>query len=117
MKLLCSLLLSVMLLAAGDLSGTWSGSFEPQAGDPGTAWMQLKQDGNTLTGKAGPSADENWEIRNGKVEGKKVTFELPHNGNVMTIELTQDGDTLEGSAKSEHEGETRTAHLKLKRGA
>ena len=117
MKLLFALLFSVMLLAAADVSGTWTGSFEPQGGDAGSAWLQLKQNGQTLTGKAGPSADQSWEIRNGKIEGQKVTFELPHDGEVMTIELTLNGDTLEGNAKGEHEGETRTAHLKLKREA
>ena len=36
-----------------------------------------------VTGTAGPNADEQTDIRNGKVNGQKLTFEVLHDGRPM----------------------------------
>lgn len=76
--LFCSLLL-VPLASAADLSGTWKGTVEFQDPDApagaGTAYAELKQAANTVTGTAGPDANEQYAIEAGKLDGKALTFE------------------------------------------
>lgn len=68
-------------LAAEDFSGKWSGSFT--GSDPGSGQqmtenvlMILTHKGTELTGTAGPNADRQWKIQNGKVDGNKVAFDV-----------------------------------------
>ena len=51
-----------------DLTGTWTGTFtRSTGGDPGQAHIVLKQKGTEVTGTAGPGADNQVPIANGKV--------------------------------------------------
>ena len=67
-------------LAAEDFSGKWSGSFTGT--EPGgqqiteNVLMILTHKGAELTGTAGPNADKQWKIQNGKVDGNKVAFDV-----------------------------------------
>lgn len=80
--LACALVLFLIpALAAEDFSGKWSGSFTGT--DPGTGQqmtenvlMILTHKGAELTGTAGPNADRQWKIQNGKVDGAKVAFDV-----------------------------------------
>ncbi len=40
------------------------------------AFLTLKQDGNKITGKAGPSEEESFPLEKGIIEGDSVTFEI-----------------------------------------
>ena len=42
--------------------------------------MNLKVDGATVTGTAGPNEDQQWTIQNGKLEAGKLTFEVSIEG-------------------------------------
>ena len=110
-------LLATALTAAGaDVSGTWKGTFTPQDRDPGPALVILKQTGDAVTGTAGPNEADRNEITNGKVTGDKVTFEVKREeGATMKFVLTLDGDTLEGMATRERDGQQETAKLSLRR--
>lgn len=78
--------------------------------------MILKQDGDKLTGSAGPDESEQYEIRNGKVEGDRLTFEAPLNDGTVYLDLKVQGDRIEGELKGQrNDGTTRTAKLSLKR--
>lgn len=112
------LLLASALLAA-DLTGKWSGSivFTNPDGETrdGTAFMDLKQSGADLTGTAGPSPEQQWPIRKGKVDGHKVSFELQSDGPLMKFELALVEGHLKGEAKAELEGKAMKATLDLQR--
>jgi hypothetical protein len=98
--LLCLLVtLAVAFTAtAADISGKWSGSFTPESGDGGTAYVILKQSGTTLTGTGGPDANQQWPGLQGTVNGSKVSFQVKStdDGAVYKCDLVLDGDHLKG---------------------
>ena len=121
--LICLLLLTGLTLSAADLTGKWSGKFDITTADgenkPDSAYMNLKLDGTTVTGTAGPNEDQQWAIRKGKLEAGKLTFEVVPEGDeskgLIVFDLVYDGDTIRGSA-SGHDGDNKmTAKVDLKR--
>ena len=77
----------IPVFAAEDFSGKWSGSFIGT--EPGgqqineKVFMILTHKGTELTGTAGPNADTQWKIQNGKVDGNKVAFEVQGGGDTQ----------------------------------
>ncbi len=97
--LVCSLLASVMALAAAaaDVTGNWSGSFTPEGGQAGTAYAVLKQAGAAVTGSAGPAEDQQWTGLKGTIRGDKVVVEVQAtDGTVYKCDLVLAGDHLKG---------------------
>jgi len=126
MKTLICLLLAALALTAGDLTGKWNGKFDITNSNgetkPDEAYMTLKLEGTTVTGTAGPNVDQQWAIKDGKLEGRKLTFQVitkdndGNDGPTLTFDLDFDGDTIRGSATGNGDnGEKMTARLELKR--
>lgn len=118
-RLLCVLLLSSIALLA-DVSGKWTGTFDVTGPDGNvqnnTAFLSLKQDGNTLTGTAGPNESEQMSIRAGKIDGNKILFEIAlEDGTVIKFDLALADEHIKGTANGEHEGQKMTAKLDVKR--
>src|SRR5262249_55725739 len=87
-RILCCLFLSVACLLA-DVSGKWSGSFDITGPDgqtkPDTAFLNLKQDGNKITGTAGPNEEKQFDIKTGSISGNKIALEVVmEDGGVLT---------------------------------
>jgi len=120
-KLLGLLLLTVFALAAAELNGKWSGKFDITDSDGQTkadsAYLDLKLEGTKVSGTAGPAADKQWPIKNGKLEGSKLTFGVDtEDGGSITFDLVLDGDTIRGNASGTGSGgEKMSAKLDLKR--
>jgi hypothetical protein len=121
--LICLLLLTGLTLTAGELTGKWSGKFDITTADgenkPDSAVMNLKVDGTKVTGTAGPNEDQQWEIKNGKLEAGKLTFEVLPEGDedkgLLVFDLVFDGETIRGTA-SGHDGDNKlSAKVDLKR--
>lgn len=112
MRHLLAIALSVATLAVADATGTWTGTLTKSEGDGGPAHLVLKQDGDKLTGSAGPDVNEQHPILNGRVENGVLTFELE---NGMKFALKQDGDEITGEVTRERDGETQKAKLAVKR--
>jgi len=118
--LLCLSLSMVLVLtaAAADVTGKWSGSFVPEGGDNGTAYVILKQSGNTITGSGGPDANDQWPGLKGTITGNKVSFEVksPTDGAVYKGALVLEGDHLKGDVMvTTPEGQAAKAKLDLAR--
>ena len=117
--ILCFLLVSAVALTAAELTGKWTGSFDVtnsggQKAD--TAFMNLKLTGNTVTGTAGPNTGEQMAIRNGKLEGSKLTFDVENDDESISFELVFDGETIRGIATGKGpRGQQWSAKLNLKR--
>jgi len=90
--------------AATDVTGTWSGSIQMDAGGAGGDGMQLvftfKQDGTTLTGNVNGGQGDPLNISNGKVDGDKISFTIDFNGTTITHEGTVNGDEIKLNSKS-----------------
>ena len=118
MKRILLLLLAAAGMLMADATGTWTGTLTVSTPDgqtrPSPAYLILKQDGATLTGTAGPSAAEQNNIQNGKVENGKLTFELPIGEGTMKFVLEQKGESIEGDVSAEAQGQKLTAKLSVK---
>src|SRR5262249_55166330 len=79
------------------------------------AYMELKQKGSEIEGTAGESPDRQWAIRDGRVEGKKITFEVQTDEPLFKFELALVDGHLKGEAKAEHEGTTVKVVIDLQR--
>jgi len=88
--LVCGLLLAVALPAfAADVDGKWKGSLDTPNG-PVEVNFTFKADGAKLTGSTtGPDGKE-LMLKNGKVEGDKISFvlEVDMQGNLLTFNYT-----------------------------
>ena len=119
MRQIVLMLFAAVGLMAADATGKWSGSLIRTSSDGqehvGPALLELKQEGATLTGTAGPDAGERHNIQNGKAEDGNITFEVPNNESVMKFTLKQEGDSIKGSVTRERDGQTQTAKLDVKR--
>jgi ketosteroid isomerase-like protein len=114
------ILLTASFAFAAGLTGKWSGTFEELGPDgsasrTGAAYMDLVLAGQIVTGTAGPLESEQHEIRNGKLEGKRLTFELVQTHMpLMKFDLTFDGETIKGSVAAEEGGQRLAARVDLK---
>ncbi len=95
-----------------DVGGKWEFTSEGGRG-PQTTTFTFKQDGSTVTGTGvfafgrrgggGGQARPPVEIKNGKVDGNKLTFAVELNfggggqGMTLTYAATVDGDTMKGT--------------------
>jgi hypothetical protein len=99
-----------LALSAADISGKWSGTIDVEdAGNTSEVQVELVQKANTVSGKMGRTGggDES-TIRNGKVDGEKVSFDAvsPQFPNPFKFTLTLVNGHLEGEMKgSIDEGE------------
>ena len=117
MKLLLTSLLLTLSILAANLSGKWTGTFvdDAEKGKNDGMVLILTQDGNTLTGTAGPTADEQMAISNGKIDGANVTFDLKAEAVMVHFTLQLVGAHLKGQANAEVAGEKHSGTIDLTR--
>src|SRR5438874_8682163 len=92
--------LSLSAIAA-DITGTWKGEFNTQRGLQRYTFT-LKQDGTSVTGKAGVERDgekREAELKEGKVEGDTVTFVEPLKIQDNELRITYTGKILGSEIK------------------
>ena len=118
-RTLCCLLLAALSLFA-DVSGKWSGSFDITGPDgqtkPDTAFLNLKQEGNKISGTAGPNEEKQFNIKTGQIDGDKITMEVEmEDGGVLSFDLKVDGDHIKGDVKGQMGDEKMTAKMDVAR--
>ena len=92
------LLLSALVLAGADLTGHWPGMLETSRGADEHN-LTLQQNGNSVTGTVAFSGKK-WEIRNAKLEGRRLSFEITTSGAtpwVLFYDLQVSGEEMAGS--------------------
>ena len=115
-KFLGAALLFAMCLMGAGVSGKWSGSIMPNGEEHSRpVYMILHQDGDKLTGSGGPNESEQHPMQNGKVDGDRLTFEVPSGNGVFSFDLKIAGDEIAGDLQYKDENETHTARVSLKR--
>jgi hypothetical protein len=120
MKHILLLTFAAVSLLAADATGKWTGTLTmaPPGGgadEQRPAFLVLKQDGVKLTGTAGPDANEQHEIANGKAENGSITFDVSTENSVMKFTLKHEGDEIKGEITRERDGQKQTAKLAVKR--
>jgi hypothetical protein len=118
-SLLFSVLFSAAALCAINVTGKWSGTLQLEGeADSKPAYLVLKQDGDKLAGSAGPSESEQHSFEGGKVEGNKLTLDVPLGGQgegSMHFDMQVQGDQMTGQVKRGGEGKNEAAKISLKR--
>ena len=112
--MLLGMFLATSLLAA-DATGRWTGTFTPSDGNAGPALLILQQDGDKLTGTAGPDRETRRQIQNGKAENGNLSFSVDSGNSVMKFVLKQEGDERQSGVTRERDGCIQTAKLAVKR--
>jgi hypothetical protein len=87
------ILFSAALLLAADLNGRWEGTLSTPNGDVSLTF-NFKVDGAVLAGSV-ESAQGNFDISDGKVDGNKFTFTTHAGDSEITHEGTLSGDTID----------------------
>ena len=113
--------LACPLLLAATVTGKWSGTMEMRRADGSSrtvpAFFMLKQDGEVFTGLAGANETSQQPIRNGKLAGDRLTFDVESGNQQYThFDLKVSDDAIEGNAEGPTpDGGKATARLMLKR--
>jgi hypothetical protein len=99
-----------LALSGADVSGKWSGTIDVEdAGNTTPVSVELVQKSDLVSGKIGrQGGGDEGTIRNGKIDGAKVSFEVVahETSSPFKFTLTLANDTLEGEMKgSVDEGE------------
>ena len=125
LALIVAFALSVLpAFAAEDFTGKWSGSFTgtDPSGSPANENMLVNfiHKGSELTGTAGPTAERQWKILNGKVDGNAVAFEVQGGGDteggaLLKFALTFADGHLKGDVNAEQGGQKMSAKVDLTR--
>jgi autotransporter translocation and assembly factor TamB len=104
LKLILATCLATMTMMAADATGKWTAQMEGRNGNTMTVTMNLKADGDKLTGTVSGRMGDT-DISEGKVDGSNVTFDVVRefNGNKMTQHYagTLDGDMIHFTIKTE----------------
>jgi hypothetical protein len=114
---LLGVLISAAALCATNVAGKWSGTLQMEGeGDSKPAYVILKQDGDRLTGSAGPNEGEQHSFEGGKVDGNRLTFDVSLGGEgSMHFDLQVHGDQITGQVKRGGESRNEAAKISLNR--
>ena len=105
--------------ATRNLTGRWDSSFKRSDGGSMDTTLQLKQEGQKLTGSQSFNDNET-EIRDGKVEGDQVTFRIvrERDGRTVTSKYRgtiQKDNSIKGQIESDWTGEVRKLEWEAKK--
>ncbi len=114
-KTLLALFVFATSALAADFNGNWSGDGLAN-GESHPLYFVIKQDGATLTGSGGPNATEQHPLQNGKVDGDKISFDVPlgEKGS-LHFDLSADGDGLKGTVELRRTDDPVSGTVSLKR--
>jgi hypothetical protein len=119
MYLLAGVLLAASLWAA-DVTGKWTAEMRGPQGNTRQTSMDLKADGNTLTGTVEGMRGGSTPISDGKIDGDNISFsvvrEFQGNQFKMNYKGVVKGDTIHFTVSREG-GEGRTFEFDAKRGS
>ena len=116
-KAAISLAVFSMALAAfaADVSGTWTGVFKTREGGAFETTLNLKADGDKLTGTFQQGSSDEIQIENGKTSGDQVSFTLTRGTGERTRKVNYNGKVEGNSMKLSVsvEGAQRTQEITL----
>ena len=100
--LLLVAMLPTVALCTPNVTGKWSGTLQMDGqNDAKPAYSIFNQDGNRLSGSVGPNEDEQDSFQGGKVDGDKLTFDVPQGPSgegSIHVEMQVNGDQMTGRA-------------------
>lgn len=114
--LLC---VAALALAEGEVTGTWTGSFNMTGPDGQTrnssALLILKQSGAAISGTVGPHENERLDITNGTIEGDKIKLTVERDGRTLKFDLVLSAGRITGNVEMARDGRAMTAKIDVTR--
>ena len=112
-----------LALSGADISGKWTGTIEVADTDSGATIRtpvvaEFQQKADSFSGKIGRRGEvESETVRNGRIEGKKVLFEVTsaETSGPMKFDLTLEDGRLEGVMKGAMETGPISGKVRLER--
>jgi hypothetical protein len=112
-------MLSAVALCTPNVTGKWSGTLQMDGEDDAKpAYSIFHQDGNKLSGSIGPDESEQDSFEGGKVDGDKLTFDVPQGPNgegSIHVEMQVKGDQMTGRATWSSAPHNGSGKISLKR--
>jgi hypothetical protein len=100
--LLLGAMLSAVALSTPNVTGKWSGTLQMDGqNEAKPAYSVFTQEENKLSGSVGPNESEQDSFEGGKVDGDKLTFDVPQGPNgegSIHVEMQVKGDQMTGRA-------------------
>lgn len=121
LRFILTALIATVLVWAADVTGKWTAEVQGRGGNTMTVTMNLKADGNTLTGTVSGRNGET-DISDGKIDGNNLSFTVVRefNGNQFkqNYKGTLNGDTIHFTVTMEGgQGQGRSREFDAKRAA
>ena len=113
--------MSAATLAAADLTGKWTG--HAQIDDDGEqenipVTLDLKQSSSTISGTASSPEHGTYDIKSGKLEEDRLTFDIDSDGGPIRFALNLSGDELKGEGiQQQDDGSKMKIQMDVKREA
>jgi hypothetical protein len=105
-KLALCILAAVCLAPAAEFAGKWKGSVDrPDGSGPAPVYLELRQQGESVSGDIGYNPDETAPISNVKVDGEKLSFEVSTSTLLYKIRLAAAEEMLKGSVVVNRDGQ------------
>ncbi|MGC4028664.1 MAG: hypothetical protein QM696_07325 [Steroidobacteraceae bacterium] len=84
-----AMLLATTLAFAADVDGTWNGTLNVTGSDVPVAWT-FKAEGDVLTGGVSQAGGPLAPIKDGKIDGNKISFvlQIDYQGMQMSVDYT-----------------------------
>ncbi len=100
--LLLGAILPTVALCTPNVIGKWSGTLQMDGeNEAKPAYSIFNQDGNKLSGSVGPNESEQDSFEGGRVDGDKLTFDVPQGPSgegSIHVEVQVKGDQMTGRA-------------------
>jgi hypothetical protein len=114
------ILTALSALLTGNLGGTWTGVATDNEGGRQGAYLQLREDGNKITGVAGADQEHCWPIKSVIYNGNHLTFGVTSTNQTgeqanWVFDLKVDGDRMAGTGEGSREGQSWKVDLTLTR--
>jgi len=115
-------LAAFLIFASNNLTGTWTGEMKDvEGGGRGGAYLQLTQNGASITGSTGAGKDHTWPIKDAMFADDQLTFHVTSTDpeskekSEWTFDLKVDGDRMTGTAEGKQEDRSWKTELQLTR--
>lgn len=103
--MICALA-AVCFASGAELAGKWKGAVNRANGNPPTpVFLELRQQGEKISGDIGYNPDDTAPISNVKLDGDTLSFEVATSEVLYKVKLSAGAETLKGDVVVRRDGQ------------